>query len=222
MDPSSLDHRADPALPPAWPSFQGFLPWIGPQYGSSTAGEPRILVLGESHWGNPNCRYPEFTRDVVRRAVFEGRDRFFTKVAKLVRGVPVGAYLDTPSYRDFWNRVVFYNYVQELVGPTHDCRPAPAQWETGKAPFLQLIREQRPQAIVVLGKELWANLPSPAQPTSESDAAGQKFEVHWYDCGQGQFAAAAWVNHPSSWGWRYQPWPPRVARLLHRAVEGRD
>ncbi|HII3096809.1 hypothetical protein [Morganella morganii] len=41
-----------------------FLPFIGRQYEDSIYGA-RVMILGLSHYGDPEDAYPEFTRDVI-------------------------------------------------------------------------------------------------------------------------------------------------------------
>ena len=202
-----------PELLPDAP-FAGFAPWIGPNYDREREGSPRTLMLGESHWGTADCRYREFTRDVVRRHVFEGRDRFFTKIAKLVLGLSPGGYLSAEQYHSFWNRVVFSNFVQDLAGPAPRCRPSPEKWETGRGPFERLLVDCRPEIVVVLGKELWANLPPSALEDRVSDDMGDSFAVRRFTTGPETTALAAFINHPSSRGWTYREWQPRIRYLL--------
>lgn len=194
-------------------AFTGFLPWVGPLYGKSP-DRPRVLILGESHWGPQEWRRSTFTQEVVQHHVFERRSRFFTKIAKLVYGMGTGTYLSTQQYHDFWNGVVFWNFVQDLAGPGPRHRPSEEKWATGRAAFRDVLEVHRPDVVIALGKELWTNLPAADREESRTDSEGRPFDIRVFVTADGHMASAAFVNHPSSRGWRYDAWQPRVAQVL--------
>jgi len=188
-----------------------FEPWIGRDYTAGIGGV-RLLVLGESHWGNSTYQYTEFTRDVVKKWCFQRRDRFFTSIAKLVLGIPPGVYLAEGPRQAFWNQVAFYNFVPVIVGPGPRDRPSEAQWSLATEPFCNVLTELEPHAILVLGKELWWHLPEP-DSMIRLPIPSMEIEIKRYRRGA-TFADAVMIQHPSSFGMRYADWRPRVQLFL--------
>ena len=137
-----------------------FDPWVGSQYGSSSRFRARILVLGESHYGHPSELCTAFTSNVVRKWAQARRSAFFTRVAMVLLDLDQTERLEDAERADVWENVAFYNFVQELVGPSPGQRPTPEMWAAGVEPLLGILRELDPDAVLVLGKELNRNLPS--------------------------------------------------------------
>lgn len=54
-----------------------FQPWVGYHYHSSRYGV-RVMVLGESHYGEPEDYAPDFTQHVISEHAFQPGLRFFT------------------------------------------------------------------------------------------------------------------------------------------------
>ncbi|ENT4838116.1 TPA: hypothetical protein ACNHSB_004962, partial [Escherichia coli] len=97
-----------------------FQPWVGDHYHSSRYGV-RVMVLGESHYGEPEDYAPDFTQHVINEHAFQPGLRFFTIATNLLRGTT-----DEPTAeerREAWQHVAFYNYVQEFVGDAGRIRP---------------------------------------------------------------------------------------------------
>lgn len=101
------------------------MPWRGERYGTD---RPRILVLGESHYGKPEWNTSEFTRTVVREWGLGKRNAFMTRVAKLVDLHDPLVYISDTDRAVFWQSVAFYNYVQRFVATTVRVAPSAADW----------------------------------------------------------------------------------------------
>lgn len=169
------------------------------------ASMPRLLVLGESHYGGPESDYPGFTQFVVQQFGITRRDRYFTTTAKLVLGIPSGVYLTNDARRAFWHSVAFYNYIPGLVGATSRIRPTDDQWTRGADILQGVLADLQPHMILVLGKELWYRLiglgpidghPGLRQLSTTSDSA-----------------VATMTNHPSSFRFRIGEWQPMIAEM---------
>lgn len=130
-----------------------FDPWVGANYKAGFHGV-RVFLLGESHYGKPEEDKPNFTEGVVRRYTAEGeRLAFFTKIAALFMHDRKGEYVDKARLRKFYDQVLFYNYVQELL----DCsRKAPTaeQWRAAREPLTETLHEHQPALVVILGRRL--------------------------------------------------------------------
>lgn len=136
-----------------------FKPWIGQRYENRELFGLRVLLLGESHYGESGEENYNFTIDVVKHWGQERRHSFFTITAKFVLGKGAREWISDEERKHFWEKVAFYNYVQELVGNDSRIRPTEEMWESAKTSFLALCEELKPELVIVLGKELCWNLP---------------------------------------------------------------
>lgn len=137
-----------------------FDPWVGSKYKSSDVFGVRVLVLGESHYGESREMCTAFTTNVVRRWAQAHRHSFFTKVAKVLLGLDESTWLADEPRAEIWEHIAFYNYVQELVGDRSRRRPTAQMWAAAEAPFLGILQELRPEAVLVLGSAVEQHLPA--------------------------------------------------------------
>jgi hypothetical protein len=170
-----------------------FEPWIGSRYKHNNRFGVRILVLGESHYGEETETRPTATTDVVRRYAQRERYPFFTKVSKVLLGLDSETWLDNRARGDVWEDIAFYNYIQGFVSEDSRVRPSAEMWSAAKAPFLQMLKDLDPNVVLVLGKELGAHLP----PIPE------RIEV-------------CCIQHPST-GFSYAKWNPLFSEAVRRA-----
>ena len=133
-----------------------FLPFIGRKYNNSIYGV-RVMILGLSHYGDYEDQYPEFTRDVINENAYSAGNRFFTLLTNLLRLSKIAPSDD--ERKAAWEHVVFYNYIQDIVGATGRISPTTEMWNAAKRPFLNVVQELKPQLIIVLGTQLWDQLP---------------------------------------------------------------
>ncbi len=172
-----------------------FDPWVGAKYWSEGLGGVRVLILGESHYGDPGTESATFTTEVVRGWGQEKRHRFFTVVQKLVLGLRADDWVTDDQRAAFWERVAFYNFVQAFPGPEPRYRPTHEMWSAASAAFLATVTDLKPQIIVVLGFELQGYMPEVPAGVSV--------------CG---------VQHPSSRGFRYEQWQPAIRAAMTAAA----
>ena len=109
--------------------------WIGAGY-----SELRILVLGESWYGD----FPDdlVTDDGYIRAYLDGRvtDAMYTRIANACK----------MSRSDFWNGVMFTNFVQR-VGATRESRPSSEHYKDARVRLSRLLEEHTPRGVWILG-----------------------------------------------------------------------
>lgn len=175
-----------------------FKPWVGSCYLKHNLGA-RILILGESHYGDPGDEHENFTIDVVKLWGQEKRLPFFTKISKTVLNYGASDFLSDQDRFDFWENVAFYNYVQAIVGEGPRDRPSCAMWEKSESALQEVIENLAPQVIIVLGKELAENLPH----------IPEEIEI-------------CYLNHPSSGGYSYDVNNPLVLRAIESVKEKDD
>ena len=176
---------------------RAFDPWIGHRYQTEGLNGASLLILGESQYDTdlaaplPGLRERDglSTHRIVQDWGIDRPNAFFTKIIKLVSG----QLQCMPTQEDkarFWDRVVFYNYVQWWM-PGPRSRPSQEMWQSAQGPFLRVLEECQPQIVLVLGKALAGWLP----PTPG-------------DIGLIRIA------HPSSKGFRYGEWIDRIREAL--------
>lgn len=170
-----------------------FEPWIGSRYLGNNRFGLRVLVLGESHYGETSKFHPGFTTEIVRWLAQDERHSFFTKTSKVLLGLDKTSYLDSHTRGEVWEHIAFYNYIPEFVSENPRDRPTPAMWASAEQPFIETVRQLAPQVILVLGKALSSHLP--------------KLPEHIDIC---------CIQHPST-GFSYQRWNPVFAQTLQRA-----
>ena len=135
------------------------LPWIGKDYGKGIKGK-RVMALGESHYCADPVEFTEnITRDVIRD-LFDPEswhEAYKNTYAKFINAL-AGEQLDTDGKREWWNRIVFYNYVQT---PMTGARVSPTaeDFKNSEDAFFEVLEQQRPTHIIVWGKRLYENMP---------------------------------------------------------------
>lgn len=177
--------------------MRAFDPWVGKKYWLEGLSGVRVLLLGESHYGDAGTESPTFTAEIVKEWAQSKRSRFFTVVQKLVLGLGASDWVSDEQRSEFWERVAFYNFVQAFSGGEPRVRPSAQMWSAAAKPFLATVEELKPQVLVVLGYELQGHLPiiPPGIRVCE-------------------------VQHPSSRGFRYERWQPTIRAAIQSAAMG--
>ena len=187
-----------------------FVPWVGADYATGLGGQ-RLLVLGESHYSeDPRNAYPNLTRDIVGRVVGGEHFPFFTKLGSVIHG-------STEPTTFSWQSVLFYNFVQQLVGAHARDRPTEAMWADGFEPFTAVLAEYRPNVVLVAGVGTWDGLSRyfPQGAQSRPTPSGEQVRL-WEFAGLPPIAAT-WIDHPASFGFRAEEWSARVTSLFTEA-----
>ena len=181
----------------------GFHPWIGERYCTGGRFGVRVLVLGESHYGEAGKETVDMTKEVVasytQRAITgQGeRLRFFTVIANILRGQR--GWIDDEELARVFQDIAFYNFVQSFVGDGPRGDPTFRQWVDAQAPLKTVLQALRPDAVLVLGLELGEHI------------------LDWPED-----IDRAVIAHPSSSHCRYEDAIPAFQCLVNRAKTGAD
>jgi hypothetical protein len=189
------------------------LPWVGDNYGKKNpAFRQRTLILGGSHYdkGFENFHDPEKqpewannTNEIVWCYLDENiRDTWKKTYSTFINSV-----YDQPSNqdqrRDFFDSVIFYNYLQEIAGAN--------AYEAGKSnyrdrkhfdAFKEVLAKYRPEVVIAWGKKVWEGLPNdwgygPAViRKGVSVGTGTSKDIYDYPFEGGTISLIG-VNHPS-------------------------
>src|SRR5260370_9955306 len=145
-------------------------PWVGPNYKTGINGQ-RICIVGYSHHhGTGESDSEDFTQYVVGRFINGtlGRNSFF---------LPIGGYFGLPDNATFWNHVVFFNFLPDVIGNT-DNKYGTGETDRiaqGKERFLRIIREAKPnlEKVFVFTTKGWRDFPR----TIEEESGKEKIPL---------------------------------------------
>lgn len=166
--------------------------WIGNQLiNNKLFNGKKILLVGESHYKTDD---PNFTNWVINEQMESKGDHhpYFTKVKRILGCKDV-------SSKDFWNSVIFYNYIQAYlqnmkVVPPLDDREF---WENSENNFKHLCEQQKPDLILSISKRLYQTyLPSFGSKNVElTERFGREI---WNYPFKDKVSLCTWIHHPSS------------------------
>jgi hypothetical protein len=137
------------------------------------------------------------------------------------------------AFQGFWGDVIFYNFVQHLVGDGPRQRPHRGMWESDPtvSGFKEVLEVHAPDRVLVLGKTAWQMLPgnecftAPNLPRKELRfrIPGESFRrgldvsdqiAYWYPTTPGSYALCAPVFHPAYPAGFYRPETRETVKLL--------
>lgn len=149
------------------------------------------MLLGEAHYGDPE---PDATiRYTTEYVNEEWSHRCWTITMQIV----TGKHHWEIDRKEFWDNVAFYNYIEEPVGDGPRERPTEEIWANAQEPLLEVLRQLKPSHLLVLGGELWENLPQEGRRGPDLHCPLGARDTWFYSWGSGN-ALATWVYHPSS------------------------
>ncbi len=144
------------------------LPWIGPDYQKRGLNGQKVALVGYSHWADEDGN--DFTEDTVEKIINGTWNiSFFTNIRN---------YFGYDNHAEFWPRVVFFNYLPSYVGGA-DQRYANGsleQIEQARARFLRLLKQYKPDKVIVFTTKGWSQLPE----TDEEKTGRGTFQL-WPD-----------------------------------------
>ena len=199
-----------------------FNPWVGNRYDQGYAGGPRLLVLGESHYGDQPPEHNLTQRLTHEYAQGQWKHGFWTNIMQAVMGCHHTAI--TPAQKEtFWQSVALYNYIQVMLEGPRRCPPAEA-WLDSQPTFEAVLEALRPHAILILGTQTWNKLPPVTPDSGHIKCQGPAMEVGelggytWqYVLPDGHSILAAGIFHPAG-GFDWKRWHPVVEALLRHAA----
>ena len=122
----------------------------------------------------------------------------------------LGKNFDNESLNNFWNSIIFYNYVQK---PIKSSRRAPSSkmFINSEKAFFEIIEKYNPDIIFVWGNRLWKQLPN--DNFSDNKMLMGK-PCGFYD-NKKRIIPTFYINHPSS-GLEYEFWSKYIKKALER------
>lgn len=167
-----------------------FAPYVGPRIAASPT---RLLIVGESHYGEPHSDPYESTREVVRN--WHSREwavRFLTIGARIISGQRAWE-IDRHTV---FAETAFYNFVQTMM-PGLKHRPSTEQARRSWGAFREVLDTLDPTHILATGPGfLWSNMPPTDRGTQEVVLAEVPFQRREYLTPSG-YASAVVIPHLS-------------------------
>jgi hypothetical protein len=204
-----------------------YKPWVGKNYLTSGIIGKRILILGESHYCNEGCGdcgnsltqqkcHNNFTRNVIEAYInykigngeFENWMNTFTRFGNIFYNKK----LSVSEVKEFWDSVLFYNYVQ-FATPMARVSPKLEAFEKSESAFFDVLKHFEPNVIIAWGDRLWENLPANGEFGEEIIAGKLKGKLFYYTVNEKRIPLFN-IYHPSSSAFNYSSHP-----YIQRALE---
>lgn len=187
-----------------------FIPYVGDDYFKQIK---RVLLLGESHYGN----LEEGPGKTIRVA----NDYINGKYNYRFFNCALSAFFGKDFVKDdVMKSISYYNYVQVSM-KTRKYRPTKEHWTAAEHQFLYVLEELFPDVVICCGKSLYEHLPyDPADlaksqqgiSTGGDDEYLWNREYHYHINGKSIKLIA--MRHPSSHGFNSENYYENVFKVI--------
>jgi len=180
--------------------FVKILPWVGEKYYQGFCGK-RVLVLGESHYcENKSDFSSSLTSDIIADLFDSNSDHepYKNTYTKFVESMVGKDTLTISDKKEFWNSVIFYNYVQvPISGPR--IAPSTDDFRMSENAFNEVLELYHPEIVIVWGKRLYNNLPQTGKQGADlRSSSGDWIETWNYSLTDGSYVEVIPIMHPSA------------------------
>lgn len=192
-----------------------YKPWVGKNYSTGFRGK-KILVLGESHYDEPDTINSGLTQWVINDIVYNLGGQTYRATFTCFERAMVGRPLTQKEREEFWESVIFYNYLQfPTEGPRST--PKPEYWNESAEAFVELLETYMPDLIIVWGARLYKALPDLGGKGGEISLKNGDAADYWVYPIKGKKIPALRIHHPSApsgrnWGY----WNMVIDKFIHR------
>lgn len=155
----------------------------------------RLLLLGESHHSTEAIESQTMTIDCTQAYVDrKWTHRYWTEIMKVVEGRD---YWEIDR-GEFWSKVAFYNYIQEIVGDSPGIAPTAKMQASSEQGLKSVLSYLQPTHVLVLAKRLWDSLPKDIwESHRDITFDGKSRNSRLFTCGGDHNALSTWLPHPS-------------------------
>lgn len=172
-----------------------FKPWVGSEYNSGGIYGKKVLVLGESHYGDAPDDADD-TIGTIKEFVYEYWGAPYQQTFLCFERALAGREINQEEREQLWNSVMFYNYFQKSTTGPRTAPDMTVQKESEEA-FRELLEQFQPDFIIVWGARLYQLLPG--WDGNETDIkVGEDSTPVWHYKINGKTIPAMNVHHPSS------------------------
>ena len=186
-----------------------FAPWVGNNYESGGIFRKKIMILGQSHYGDDSAENDKNLTNAVLKEYLEYPDTVpsYLRAFKVFERSLVGKSTDNREREAIWNSLVFYNYVQTLAAEGPRKAPKKKDYQESSGAFFEVLETYRPQYVIVWGPALWYNLPEDNWIEGEKTSyEGIDIFNGCYNLLTGEKVRMICVNHPSSGNFSWDFW----------------
>lgn len=187
-----------------------FEPWVGEFYYEKGYGDKKILILGESHYCKWECAgcgdtkaecCPDMTNKVINNYLNykNGKGKFNSSMNTFTRftNVFLGEKCNNENVNNFWNSIVFYNYVQRGLKEPRSS-PTPEMFKQSEDAFFEILNEFTPDIIIAWGERLAKNMPDNGYSADKSILGDEQNGKLYYYKGKTKDILIYYIPHPSS------------------------
>jgi len=191
-----------------------FKPWVGENYFENGFNGKKILVLGDSHYcehyddcevcgdisRQAECKADNLTQGVVESFIEYKQGygyRPWMISYKKFTDVLLGEKVPNNVAIDFWNSIVFYNYVQKAQkGP--GISPTQEDYENSHNAFVEILEEYQPDLVMVWGWRLWEKIVKFGTKSDFNIVENRDLRFYYFDINRKKIPACCGMPHPSS------------------------
>ena len=199
----------------------GFRPYVGKDYYKASRN---LLIVGASHYcASDDCDIDFTSRCMEKYLAYKqgvaespgGWIGTFTKFANAAAGRKLAPW----ELVAFYQRVAFYNYLQEPEGATEkEKHPEKFNDPRHLCLFKKALHELEPGIVIVWGEKVWQALPEDLgkgrKQLSEDGLPGELHGRLWeYYMADGRPVIFCAVDHPSSPFFSHERFSPLLRRL---------
>ena len=193
-----------------------FEPWVGKDYETGGSLGKKVMALGDSHYCSKDCdacgkksNHAEcsgITNEVINaflhpNSEFESWMPTYTKFERAVNNKELGKI----EKEQFWNSIIFYNYLQKAIGGPR-IEPDKNLYSESFEPFIEVLEKYKPDLIIVWGQRLYKALPpGNGKEGIPLDIEGNLYDKSWiYTLSNGKQVKLYAIDHPSAaFSWEY-------------------
>jgi hypothetical protein len=134
-----------------------FAPWVGTQYATDGFRGLRVLLVSESFYGDSRYERPDVTAEVIKALALGlrnthtqgkvARHPHYAKIFAAMNNRPTAGVFNRAKRAGFWDKVAYFNFIQQFLGASRDDPPSGA-WARGKPAFLEVMQVLQPQLVV--------------------------------------------------------------------------
>jgi hypothetical protein len=192
---------------------QGFPYWKGDNY---KAGG--LLVLAESAYNKRDPTIPVDPNDCIQDVIRYLRERkeyqrwhlHFKRTFLTVRGTDATKQSfdwNEVNAKDFFDNIVYANYIVPPVGKSAENRPSDQQWDSAWPSFRNFLIKMSPGWVLTFGFGVWGNILDYAG----DEVSGRTTDSEVFVIGNSVKARICVVPHPSSWNRLHPRYTPEMA-----------
>jgi hypothetical protein len=173
-----------------------FKPWEGDNYAEGFNGK-KILVLGDSHYSENDENEDflignvEYFLGCKKGGPHKGYMNTYTKFTNVL----LGEKADAKTTIEFWQSIVFYNYVQNIQ-TGHSISPTGEEYDNSHTAYIEVLEDYQPDLIIVWGWRLWQKIIKYGTEADFNIIDERKERFYFFDI-KGKKIPACGIPHPS-------------------------